>query len=399
MTQGTGLHFHDIRVIQGPQRLDALLSHAKQIRRGDDSAPNADMIGRAVRSHLRTLVGRDGFVGDLQPGLWRRKRVFDFVAVVGAVHRPVDHALAGQTAVIMLIRRGRDDDVAGAQSRTDAGAGATHHHQPRFELRNEQRGRHSGKGLADAGDGNDDVLTREFSLVVWNSPQVILCRMPHGVGENRDLLRDGAEDHDGVGWLVMQRGGRRLARLRCRGQCQQESSDDSFQGRLDVRLVSGGNLAPDMFARRDRRVAVGFVGSDATRNRLDCHLRIGVDEQRNRIAIAGPPHRPHAMQGGTKAAVGPTLHQIARVDHDRVRDGNGGPPLTIDTAHLQTADIVLEEQRNRAIVRVRSGAELRVAAGGQRRSCGATAARLRMVKDSLRSGMLAGSRRSTSIPW
>src|SRR5258708_19857696 len=70
-------------------------------------------------------------------------------------------------------------------------------------------------------------------------------------------------------------------------------------------------------------------GTDATLEAFDLHRGVWIDEQRNGITIPVAADRPHAMNGGAEAPVGPAFHQVAGIDHGGALHRRRKQPLAL----------------------------------------------------------------------
>jgi hypothetical protein len=134
LAQRRGLHFDDIGVKVGAQRVDTLLCHAEQVGGGYHAAPHLYLVGCTIGRNLVAAIGSDGLVGELEHCIGRGHLVFDLGAVHRTIEWPIDHVIVGQAAVVMLVQGSGNDHVAGSQLLVNARTSSAHQDKPRFEL-------------------------------------------------------------------------------------------------------------------------------------------------------------------------------------------------------------------------------------------------------------------------
>src|SRR5258707_15388909 len=101
----------------------------------------------------------------------------------------------------------------------------------------------------------------------------------------------------------------------------------------DIRLLQA---LQDMGAGRRRRVARRVVGALAARQAGDLGVEIGVEEERDRVALA-IGRADHAVLGRGEAVVGPFLLNVAAVTEIGARSGLGLTPFAGEFLMLSPA--------------------------------------------------------------
>ena len=124
------------------------------------------------------------------------------------------------------------------------------------------------------------------------------------------------------------------------------------------RGVTAAEHLGHMLARRARRVFRRALGGAAVRQAFDPRVVVGIEEQRDRVAVAAARVVEHAVHGGHVQVVGPALHHVAEVHDQGPRDRVGAQPFARGIAHFESAHVVLEQEVIAAPVGVRARAEL-----------------------------------------
>ena len=108
-------------------------------------------------------------------------------------------------------------------------------------------------------------------------------------------------------------------------------------------------------AHRHMARRVGGIG--AGRQAFDDLVHSRVEEIRQGIAVAAGAV-DHAVRCRDIAVVGPARQHVGDVEHEGARQRRRVDPFSHARAHLQSAGIILRQQRDDAVVGVRRGAEL-----------------------------------------
>lgn len=121
--------------------------------------------------------------------------------------------------------------------------------------------------------------------------------------------------------------------------------------RHSLRWVRCGELALEVFTGSDRVVPGRIVGRTAALERRYNGVMPRASEEHHRQARSRRRHRCDSMNVGLPHVVRPALDQVARIDHERIRDERDWHPLPIDQ-HLQTGDLVPTQDREAGVIRM-----------------------------------------------
>ena|SRR5581483_1453448 len=149
------------------------------------------------------------------------------------------------------------------------------------------------------------------------------------------------------------------------GDMESSALSQPSLGRMLLERGLARELEAQVFSASDRLVLRRLLLAAAVRQAFDDGVVVSLVEKYDREAraVTGALARwiDHSMHGGDPAIVGPALHHVAKVDHQRVRHQRDIHPLPGAIAHLQTTVpmfVLVPQDGEGRVVRVFAGAQL-----------------------------------------